>query len=187
MGREMLIAFRPRVGHDGRTDQGQVHDHHRRRDQSLVSQQPDVPRRDPRADVLRLRGGQRRRPGPLRGAGEARPRPSRGAAIALGKDWYPAARLQNAPSWHYVHSDQWRYEKSFTDYHTVPPKRSQDGPLTSGAHDGRPGAGGAQRLAAVLPAVQQELAGPGEGGGGGGAKMTTRRSSVPSSSSRSAS
>ncbi len=52
-------------------------------------------------------------------------------AIALGKDWYPAARLQNAPSWHYVHSDQWRYEKSFTDYHTVP-KRSEGGPMTSG-------------------------------------------------------
>ncbi|MHC4954575.1 MAG: nitrate reductase subunit alpha [Planctomycetota bacterium] len=44
------------------------------------------------------------------------------SAIAMGKDWYPAARLQNAPSWHYVNSDQWRYEKEFTDYHTVPPQ-----------------------------------------------------------------
>ncbi|MBT4496318.1 MAG: nitrate reductase subunit alpha [Gemmatimonadetes bacterium] len=42
-------------------------------------------------------------------------------AIAFGKDWYAPSRLQNAPSWHYVNSDQWRYEKSFTDYHTVPP------------------------------------------------------------------
>ena len=42
------------------------------------------------------------------------------ASIALAKDWFPAARLQNAPSWHYVHTDQWRYEKDFTDYHTVP-------------------------------------------------------------------
>ncbi len=42
------------------------------------------------------------------------------SAIALGKDWYPPSRLQNAPSWHYVHTDQWRYEKEFTDYHTVP-------------------------------------------------------------------
>ena len=42
------------------------------------------------------------------------------ASIALAKDWYPPSRLQNAPSWHYVHSDQWRYEKDFTDYHTVP-------------------------------------------------------------------
>jgi nitrate reductase / nitrite oxidoreductase, alpha subunit len=42
------------------------------------------------------------------------------AAIAFGRDWYPAARLQNAPSWHYVNSDQWRYEKDYVDYHTVP-------------------------------------------------------------------
>jgi nitrate reductase alpha subunit len=42
------------------------------------------------------------------------------SAIAFGRDWQPAIRLQNAPSWHYVHTDQWRYEKAFTDYHTVP-------------------------------------------------------------------
>ncbi len=45
------------------------------------------------------------------------------SAIAFGRDWYPAARLQNAPSWHYVHTDQWRYEKAFTDYHAVPPNQ----------------------------------------------------------------
>jgi nitrate reductase alpha subunit len=48
------------------------------------------------------------------------------ASIALAKDWYPASRLQNAPSWHYVHSDQWRYEKEFTDYHTVPQHGAAD-------------------------------------------------------------
>jgi len=42
------------------------------------------------------------------------------SAIAFGKDWFPASRLQNAPSWHYMHTDQWRYERDFTDYHTVP-------------------------------------------------------------------
>jgi len=42
------------------------------------------------------------------------------AAIAFGKDWYPPSRLQNSPSWHYMHTDQWRYEREFTDYHTVP-------------------------------------------------------------------
>jgi len=42
------------------------------------------------------------------------------SSIALAKDWFPAVRLQNTPSWHYVHSDQWRYEKSAHDYHTVP-------------------------------------------------------------------
>jgi len=52
-------------------------------------------------------------------------------AIALGKDWVPAPRVQNAPSWHYVHTDQWRYEKEFTDYHTVP-KRQPANTLAQG-------------------------------------------------------
>ena len=42
------------------------------------------------------------------------------SAMAFARDWLPAVRLQNAPSWHYVHTDQWRYEKVFSDYHTVP-------------------------------------------------------------------
>jgi len=32
------------------------------------------------------------------------------SALAWGLDWARPARLQNAPSYHYVHSDQWRYE-----------------------------------------------------------------------------
>lgn len=44
-------------------------------------------------------------------------------AIAFAKDWYGPSRQQNAPSWHYVNTDQWRYEKAFTDYHTVPLKQ----------------------------------------------------------------
>ncbi|MGE0192985.1 MAG: nitrate reductase subunit alpha [Planctomycetota bacterium] len=48
------------------------------------------------------------------------------SAMAFAKDWYGAARLQNAPSWHYVHSDQWRYEREFTDYHTVPGGQPED-------------------------------------------------------------
>lgn len=52
-------------------------------------------------------------------------------AIALAKDWYPPSRVQNAPSWHYVHTDQWRYEKEFTDYHTVP-RDQKDATLTKG-------------------------------------------------------
>ncbi len=51
--------------------------------------------------------------------------------VAFGRDWIPAPRLQNAPSWHYVHTDQWRYEKSFTDYHTVP-KEGREGSLAGG-------------------------------------------------------
>ena len=45
------------------------------------------------------------------------------SAIAFGKDWVPVSRLQNAPSWHYVHTDQWRYEKEFTEYNAVPAKQ----------------------------------------------------------------
>ncbi|NQU66449.1 MAG: nitrate reductase subunit alpha [Candidatus Marinimicrobia bacterium] len=41
-------------------------------------------------------------------------------AVAMAKDWYDGQRLQNAPSWHYVHTDQWRYEKEFTEYQPVP-------------------------------------------------------------------
>ncbi|RMD96384.1 MAG: nitrate reductase subunit alpha, partial [Calditrichaeota bacterium] len=51
--------------------------------------------------------------------------------IAFAKDWYGAPRLQNTPSWHYVHTDQWRYEKSFQDYHSVPPDQPP-GSLASG-------------------------------------------------------
>ena len=47
------------------------------------------------------------------------------ASVALAKDWYGPSRLQNGPSWHYVHSDQWRYERSFRDYHTVPEKQPE--------------------------------------------------------------
>ena len=52
------------------------------------------------------------------------------SAMAFARDWFPASRLQNAPSWHYIHTDQWRYERDFTDYHTVP----QNGKPGSLAH-----------------------------------------------------
>ncbi len=38
-------------------------------------------------------------------------------SIAMALDWMRPPRLQNGPSYHYVHSDQWRYEKAFADYH----------------------------------------------------------------------
>ncbi|HDY89081.1 MAG TPA: nitrate reductase subunit alpha, partial [bacterium] len=47
--------------------------------------------------------------------------------IAWAKDWMKASREQNAPSWHYVNSCQWRYEGAFNAYHTV-----SDNELTSG-------------------------------------------------------
>jgi len=42
------------------------------------------------------------------------------SAIAFGRDWCPAPRLQNSPSWHYVHCDQWRYEREFAAYQPLP-------------------------------------------------------------------
>jgi nitrate reductase / nitrite oxidoreductase, alpha subunit len=35
--------------------------------------------------------------------------------IAFGSDWAGPPRLQNAPSFHYIHSDQWRYDKAFDE------------------------------------------------------------------------
>jgi nitrate reductase alpha subunit len=37
------------------------------------------------------------------------------SALAFATDWSSPPRLQNAPSFHYVHSDQWRYESSEQD------------------------------------------------------------------------
>jgi nitrate reductase alpha subunit len=36
------------------------------------------------------------------------------STVALATDWIKPSRLQNAPSFHYVHSDQWRYERTYT-------------------------------------------------------------------------
>ncbi len=41
-------------------------------------------------------------------------------AIAMGQDWGMAPRQQNTPSFHYVHSDQWRYERGYREYDTLP-------------------------------------------------------------------
>lgn len=37
------------------------------------------------------------------------------APIAFAGDWGGPPRLQNAPSFHYMHSDQWRYDKNFNE------------------------------------------------------------------------
>lgn len=42
------------------------------------------------------------------------------ATLALALDWVRPPRLQNGPSFHYVHGDQWHYERAFADYH--PPR-----------------------------------------------------------------
>ena len=43
-------------------------------------------------------------------------------SLALALDWSKPPRLQQSPTWHYVNSDQWRYEGDFTEYAPVPPK-----------------------------------------------------------------
>lgn len=42
------------------------------------------------------------------------------AALAFALDWTKPPRLQNTPSFHYVHSDQWRYERGFAEYQPLP-------------------------------------------------------------------
>ena len=37
------------------------------------------------------------------------------APIAFATDWGGPPRLQNTPSFHYVHSDQWRYDRAFRE------------------------------------------------------------------------
>lgn len=41
-------------------------------------------------------------------------------SIAFGQDWGTIPRQQNAPSFHYVHTDQWRYERGFSAYDSLP-------------------------------------------------------------------
>ncbi|HEX9116347.1 MAG TPA: molybdopterin-dependent oxidoreductase, partial [Anaerolineae bacterium] len=45
------------------------------------------------------------------------------STIAFAGDWGMAPRQQNTPSFHYVHSDQWRYERGYTAYDTLPERR----------------------------------------------------------------
>jgi len=49
-------------------------------------------------------------------------------SVAMALDWVKPPRLQNGPSFHYIHSDQWRYEGAFSDYTQV----KEDNPLTQG-------------------------------------------------------
>jgi len=42
------------------------------------------------------------------------------STIMSGRDWQAAARLQQTPIWHYMNSDQWRYDSKQKDYHVAP-------------------------------------------------------------------
>jgi len=48
------------------------------------------------------------------------------ATIAFATDWGMAPRHQNTPSFHYVHTDQWRYERGYTAYDELPNKPARD-------------------------------------------------------------
>lgn len=39
--------------------------------------------------------------------------------VAMAGDWGAPPRLQNAPTWHYIMSDQWRYDGPFAKYTSV--------------------------------------------------------------------
>lgn len=51
------------------------------------------------------------------------------APIAFGGDWGGPPRLQNSPSFHYIHTDQWRYDNKIQQ---VCPTTNQDHPMTHG-------------------------------------------------------
>lgn len=40
--------------------------------------------------------------------------------VALGLDWNRPPRLQNTPSYWYIHTQQWKYDGKLQDYHKVP-------------------------------------------------------------------
>jgi nitrate reductase / nitrite oxidoreductase, alpha subunit len=51
------------------------------------------------------------------------------APIAFGVDWVGPPRQQNAPSFHYIHSDQWRYDRGFNE---ICPVSDRSHPLAHG-------------------------------------------------------
>jgi nitrate reductase alpha subunit len=42
------------------------------------------------------------------------------ATLAFARDWAAPPRLQNAPSWHYIHTCQWRYDAGHAHYGASP-------------------------------------------------------------------
>jgi nitrate reductase / nitrite oxidoreductase, alpha subunit len=48
------------------------------------------------------------------------------SSIAFALDWKMVPRHQNSPSFHYVHSDQWRYERGYRAYDSLPGEEPLD-------------------------------------------------------------
>ena len=80
-------------------------------------------------------------------------------------DWSRPPRFQNTPSFHYVHSDQWRYERTADEARLNP----DEGPEAAHRrpHHRPPGAGRAPGLAPLLPPVRPQPPGAGAPGAGG--------------------
>ncbi|MBI3071387.1 MAG: nitrate reductase subunit alpha [Deltaproteobacteria bacterium] len=53
------------------------------------------------------------------------------AAMAFARDWSGPPRLQNAPSWHYMQTDQWRYDAGHSHYGVVPKDSPERGVHTA--------------------------------------------------------
>lgn len=47
------------------------------------------------------------------------------STVMAAKDWQGANRLQQGPIWHYINSDQWRYDSSQVEYNSVPNKENR--------------------------------------------------------------
>lgn len=47
------------------------------------------------------------------------------STVMAAKDWQGANRLQQGPIWHYINSDQWRYDSSQVEYNSVPNKENK--------------------------------------------------------------
>ncbi|RMG33760.1 MAG: nitrate reductase subunit alpha [Methanobacteriota archaeon] len=41
-------------------------------------------------------------------------------SVAMATDWVGPPRVQQTPTWHYIHSDQFRYEGDFSEYASLP-------------------------------------------------------------------
>jgi nitrate reductase alpha subunit len=73
-------------------------------------------------------------------------------------------RQQNTPSFHYVHTDQWRYERGFTAYDELPGEKKREHTIDYQARAVRQGA------LPFFPQFNKQSAGGGQGSGGGGRK-----------------
>ena len=122
-GRETVIQLRARVRAHGREcTQRQVHGDHRRRRQPLVPHQPAYRATITALVVVRLRRRQRRRHEPLRRARRSSRPMAPWSVLAFARDWGAAAAAERRRSWHYVHSDQWRYRQRVHRLRPSPPR-----------------------------------------------------------------